>query len=207
MNKIILICADHSEKEVDKVNGISIRWFGSNSTVKIHENTQFKNCIFEVGDNNIISIGAGGIVFGLYIRMLASESKVLIGRNFIISGGEFILANKHKKQTITIGDDCLFSAKIAFFTSDGHTLLDNTTGKILNDHNGSITIGNHVWVGYDVCILKNAYVADDSMIGAKSLVNKIFKSTNLLISGNPAQVIRENINWSIQSPNEYKTRK
>lgn len=204
MNKLILVDSDNTEIEVDKIDGLTIKWFGTNSVVRIHKTTNFRNCLFEIGSNNNISIGEKGFVNGLYLRMLASESQVKIGNKFIISSGEFILANKHKKQSIIIGDDCLFSSKIAFFTSDGHTIIDDIKGKILNSRNGTIVIGNHVWVGFGVCVLKNSTISDNSVIGAKSLINKAYQKSNVLIAGNPAKIIRKKINWSIQSPEEYE---
>ena len=204
MNKIIMILVDNSEKEVASVDGIQIIWCGANNVVKVHENTKFTNCVFEVGNDNEISFGSGGLVMNLHIRMRAYSSKVDVGDNFIISRGKFRLADEHKNQSIVIGKDCLFSSDIGIFTADGHTLIDNDTGAVLNDKNGSIKIGNHVWIGHGVCILKNVHIGDNCVIGARSLVTKDFYDNNLLIAGHPSKVIRKNINWSIKRPDDYK---
>lgn len=58
-----------------------------------------------------------------------------------------------------------------------------------------IKIGNNVWIGCGVKIYKGSVIPDGSVIAADSIVRGIFSSDNLLIGGNPAKVIKENINW------------
>ena len=58
-----------------------------------------------------------------------------------------------------------------------------------------IIIGNHVWVGNRVHILKNTVIPDNTIVGTKSIVNKPFEDTNTVIAGIPAQIVKKNINW------------
>ena len=90
---------------------------------------------------------------------------------------------------------CLFSSKIALFTSDGHTIIDDIKGKILNSRNGTIVIGNHVWVGNKVIVNKGVVISDDSVIGTGAIVTNAFDETNVIIAGVPAKVIKKEVNW------------
>jgi len=79
----------------------------------------------------------------------------------------------------------------------------------VNEYNGEplnepddIVIENHVWVGARCILLKKAYIAENSVVGAMSLVNKRFDIPNVLIGGVPAKIIKSGINWDLA---DYKT--
>ncbi len=46
-----------------------------------------------------------------------------------------------------------------------------------------------------------------SIIGASSVVTKRFDENNIAIGGNPAKIIKRNINWSSLSPQQYLEQK
>ena len=72
--------------------------------------------------------------------------------------------------------------------SDFHKIETNT-----NNETG-VVIGNHVWVGANSTVLKNVTIEDGAIVGANSLVTKNV-SSNCVVAGNPAKVIKENILW------------
>ena len=45
-------------------------------------------------------------------------------------------------------------------------------------------------------VLKNSEIKDNSVIGANAVVAKKFKEGNVIIAGNPAKILKKNINWS-----------
>lgn len=100
-----------------------------------------------------------------------------------------------------IGKDCIFADKVKIMCSDGHTLFDED-GTILNA-NKPICIGNHVWIGYAVTLLKGAVVPSGCHIAAGSIVNKAHKEKNSVLAGTPARCIRSNIEWSIKNPEDF----
>ena len=102
---------------------------------------------------------------------------------------------------VEIGDDCMFSFLEQIWASDTHTII-NDKKEIVNIGK-YIKIGNHVWVGADVSILKNTVIADNCIIGTKACVGGCFTESGCVIAGNPAQVVKKNINWTRQRPNEY----
>ena len=55
-----------------------------------------------------------------------------------------------------------------------------------------------------VCVIaKGAKVNDGSVVGFGSIVNKKFEEKNILIAGAPAKKMKENIDWAIETPEEY----
>lgn len=57
-----------------------------------------------------------------------------------------------------------------------------------------IVTGDHVWLGMGACLLPGCDVAEGSIVGASSLVNKSFPK-NCICAGNPARIIRKDIKW------------
>ena len=78
---------------------------------------------------------------------------------------------------------------------DTHQILDNKSKEIINFSHDGIEIGNHVWCGTRCTILKDVKVSDNSVIGAASTVTSRFDIGNIIIAGNPAHVIKQNIVW------------
>ena len=54
-----------------------------------------------------------------------------------------------------------------------------------------------MWVGNQVIILKGTEIADNCVVGSGSVVTKKF-TNNLVIAGNPARVVKENIDWKFE---------
>jgi len=112
-----------------------------------------------------------------------------VGNNFITTGDGMIVCDKK----ISIGSDTMMSWESVIMDSDQHAIFD-ADKKLLNA-NKEVTIGNNVWIGARVFILKNSVVSDGTIIGANSLVNNKFYTPNVIIAGNPAKEVKENISW------------
>lgn len=98
-------------------------------------------------------------------------------------------------KSIEIGDDCLFGWNITLMDSDGgHQVLDAVNKSVINS-TSPIKIGNHVWVGAEVSILKGSDIPDDCIIGFKSNVCGLIAKNKSAIAGNPAKIIKDNVNW------------
>jgi acetyltransferase-like isoleucine patch superfamily enzyme len=54
-----------------------------------------------------------------------------------------------------------------------------------------VVIGDNVWLGVGVMVLKGAKIGDNSVIGANSVVTGEIPA-NVVAAGNPCKVIREN---------------
>jgi len=57
-----------------------------------------------------------------------------------------------------------------------------------------IIIGNKVWIGANVQILKGVHIGNGAVIGAGSIVTQDIPE-KCMAAGVPAKVVRENITW------------
>ncbi|WP_407725322.1 hypothetical protein [Ruminococcus sp. JL13D9] len=61
-----------------------------------------------------------------------------------------------------------------------------------------MTIGDRVWIGTGVNILKGSVLPDGTIVGARSVVTKQFLRENTVVVGNPARVIKDNVRWTME---------
>ena len=94
-------------------------------------------------------------------------------------------------QEIIIGDYCAISDNVQILDSDFHTITHD--GKA-SEKSKPIHIGNRVWIGRSAIILKGVTIGDGAIIGAGSIVTKSIPPRCLAV-GNPARVIKENVEW------------
>lgn len=181
------------------LNGGVILIKGNNNRIHIGEFVSFHNCRIELlGDNIVFEIGKNSTLYGLCSILYGHPTKtstIKIGENFSNSGGQLqLFAGGGENCNLEIGNDCMFSRDIVIYAHDGHNML-NSDGKIINTPKSSVEIGNHVWIGHGVHICKGTKISNNSIIGMASLVNKRFERENIIIAGNPAKVVKEDINW------------
>lgn len=175
------------------VYGIKCNNNGTNNVVIVDAGASLTNCkLYFKGNNNQIHVSCGTHLENVTFWLEDDNNYIDIGK-MVSSEGNLELATCEGKK-ITIGDDCMFSYGIHVRTTDSHSILD-TTGKRINP-GADISIGNHVWIGADVMILKGTYVPDECVIGARSMVTSSVKAdVNSMIAGMPAKVIKKNISW------------
>lgn len=92
-------------------------------------------------------------------------------------------------QEISIGNNCAISENFNIWDSDAHRF----EGKE-NHMTKPVKIGNHVWIGTNVTVLKGTKIGDGCVVAAGSVVSGTFPEKSL-IGGVPAKIIRENISW------------
>lgn len=98
----------------------------------------------------------------------------------------------HCEKGITIGKGAAIARYVKIYDGDFHKILDNE-GNVVNKPT-PIIIGGHVWVGVGATILKGVTIGDGAIIGAGAVVTHDVPS-RCLAAGNPAVIIRENIEW------------
>lgn len=178
-----------SNSKVLKISGV--RYFyddGQENVISIGEGSQVDRIIIN-GHRNSIKIGARCKIAG-QIVIKCSDGLVEIG-DFTTSMG--VMIHMHEASSIVIGQDCMFSGGIWLDTSDNHSIIDVKTGRRINPCK-PIEIGDHVWVGRMVTILKGAVIGKDCIIGAGSLVKGSIPP-NSIAAGSPAQVVRSGVTW------------
>lgn len=94
-------------------------------------------------------------------------------------------------QEITIGDYCAISDNVQILDSDFHPITYNGETSTMSK---PVHIGNHVWIGRSAIILKGVTISDGAIVGAGSVVTRDVPA-RCLVAGNPARVIKENVEW------------
>ncbi|MBR0660776.1 acyltransferase [Neoroseomonas oryzicola] len=126
---------------------------------------------------------------GLTIRVNA-KGAIHIAPDCTFNGAELVAFDG---PSIRIGRDCMFSSEIRATTTDHHVIRDAATGEQINLPS-DIVIGDHVWIGRGVQLLKGAAIGEGSVIGARSLVTGEIAPHSLAL-GVPAKVVRSGIVW------------
>lgn len=166
---------------------------GGGNSVYIEKGSLLFNCQTEIrGTNNTLQIGEkcgfGKVLFGLR----DNHSLIQIGARTEVGHDTAFIAMEGYK--VEVGEDSLFSYRVEIRNTDSHSII-NEEGTRTNNAK-DVNIGRHVWVGQDSLILKGTVIPDNSIIGAKSIVNKKFVNEGSLIVGSPANVIRTHQNWN-----------
>ncbi|MCW3094225.1 MAG: acyltransferase [Ferruginibacter sp.] len=148
-------------------------------TVAIHLDT------IELGENS--TIGRGNWITGFSSKTNSlhfkhqpdRKSELIVGRSSAITKNHHIDCT----STITIGS---FST-IAGYHSQ---LLTHSIDVVESRQNSTpITIGDYAFVGTNVVILGGASLPSRSVLGAKSLLNKVFTEEFTLYGGVPAKAV------------------
>lgn len=159
-----------------------------------------------------ICIGRGTRFHGVPYFKRLQDSRIRVGRNCqflskrssnkIGLSAPCILYTASKGAEIIIGEGCGFSgtriwasksvrlgvnvrcgANTLIMDSDAHP-EDPRAGK-----DAPVVIGDNVWLGANVTVLKGVHIGANSLVGAGSVVTKDVPA-NVLAAGNPCRVIR-----------------
>ena len=143
------------------------------------------------GDNNEVYLDNFVFVKDGDFCMEDSCNRISIGEHTCFAGRVHLACIEGTE--IAIGKRCLFSANVVFRTGDSHALL-NLEGDRINPSK-SIQVGDHVWIGNTATVLKGATLPENCIVGTGSIVTKNFEETNCCIAGNPAKIIKRDVNW------------
>lgn len=154
--------------------------------IGIHSNRlgliPFSRGIVEISKNgSFISEGIVRISHGCRIFI---HGELRIGDNTYINPNCHIVATKN----MSIGSDCAISWNFQAVDTDLHE-SSSASGT-----SGPIKIGNHVWIGANVTLLKGVEIGDGSIIAAGSVVSKNIPP-GVLAGGVPAKVLKEGVSW------------
>ncbi|HEX2816125.1 MAG TPA: acyltransferase [Phenylobacterium sp.] len=166
---------------------------GVNCRIRLGANVRFEAALRIMGDvvNATLEIGDDCVIGGV-IRLERGDGGVIrigAGTTFNQVG-----LSMHEAGEINIGRDCMFSTDIHMDPSDMHPIFDRATGERLNPAQ-DINIGDHVWLGTRVLVLKGARIGSGTIVGAGSIVSGTLPG-DVLAVGSPAKVVRENVVWT-----------
>ena len=180
-------------------------------SVQLFLNAKVSNSI--IRDNAIV---------GDFSRVVDSS----IGIYCLIDRNNFVTGTTMGDYSYTGPFDMIFNSRIGKFTSISygvtigppehnykrltmHPFIHNAKYNILRGEDGNsflpndklakpLSIGNDVWIGANVTILRGVQIGDGAVIGANSLVNKDIPPYAIAV-GNPAKVIKFRFDETIVS--------
>jgi len=152
----------------------------------------------------LILSGVGLIGHAVYIR-IAKNGRISIGKRPIISDyvelqalGEIVIGdnlsiNRFSRicahQKISIGNNVTIAQFVTILDHDHHYNFKNNKLDLDGYDSSPINIGNNVWIGDKVTILKGVTIGNNVIIGANSVVNKAVMD-NCIVAGVPAKLIK-----------------
>ena len=139
-----------------------------------------KQCSVTVGAS--VSVGQG-------VNIIVKN-----GAAFSVGDRTYFTSDSHIEvvNEIAIGSDCAISWGVTIIDDDHHRLIVNGIPK--EDKKHSVHIGNRVWIGCNVTVLKGTVIGNNCVVAAGSVVKGVF-ADNTLIAGNPAKAIKQTIDW------------
>jgi maltose O-acetyltransferase len=150
----------------------------------------------------VLFVGPGAVVLGehvqfgwkrsplfyagyCYVEAASPESVIEIGDRTEFNNNSML---KSEGAGIRVGRDGLFGAQIEIFDSNFHDLHpERRVGG--RPRMAPVEIGDNVFVGMSVKILKGVTIGPDSVIGAGAVVSSSIPP-GVIAAGNPARVIR-----------------
>ncbi|WP_298312856.1 DapH/DapD/GlmU-related protein [uncultured Aquimarina sp.] len=180
------------EKQSDYLFHLNITINGNNNKVLIKKDCNISNIVINIqGDNHYLEIGSECRISGGMFWLEHTNCKIIIGAKTTIEWAH--IAATEDDKSIVIGEDCMFSDNISIRTSDSHSIIDMESNKRINQAK-SVSIGDHVWIGAHVKVLKGVHIGNHSVISMGAIVTKNIPN-NSIAGGIPARVIKKNTDW------------
>lgn len=176
------------------LGNMTIRIQGNDNTLIVGSDSRVVCNVTVNGHRHRISVGDSCVLQSGAFWFEDNDCLLDIGSRTTIIGADFSVTEDASR--IVIGSDCLFAYGIDFRTGDSHAIFDLGTGKRINPAQ-NIVVGNHVWIGAFVKMLKGVTVGNHSVIGIGSVVTRNVPA-HCIVAGSPAKVVRENIVWTHQ---------
>lgn len=119
-----------------------------------------------------------------YLEARTENSVISFGNNIHINNAFSIVS----EERVDIGDKTFIGYNCNIVDSNFHDLNPNKRNQ-KDPEPESVSIGNNVFIGNDVTILKGVTLGNNVVVAACSVVTKSFPD-NVIIGGNPAKLIR-----------------
>ena len=131
---------------------------------------------------------AAYISSGCKIHVVRSDNKIgqlTIGSYLYLN--HYVMIDCH--DSITIGSSVLIGPFCYICDYDHPTVSGQTIGSQKEWPTGAVHIGNDVWLGAGVIVLRGVTIGDGAVIGAGSVVTHDVPP-NTIVAGNPTRVLR-----------------
>lgn len=204
MTKMIKSNRNSNDKLIYKIRRFFLK-------LKYKKQVTFGNNLRILGGNPILKIPQNGkLVIGNNVFLnsdfkrsntsLTTKVKLITGTNGIIKIGNNCDINGTcfvAYKEIEIGDFCQFASSTIISDTDFHPVnpefrllqIKGEPFPLNSVSKEKMKIGNNVWIGWGVIVLKGVTIGDNSIIAAGAVVVSDVPS-NSIAAGNPAKVIK-----------------
>ena len=110
------------------------------------------------------SDGGCKISYGCTLEIL--QDAVLDAKYFTMNSNSVLVAAKK----ITLGNDVMIARNVVLYDSDFHSVLDEQG--VARNFPEPVEIGDHVWIGTNVTVLKGIKIGGGSVIGAGIVISE-----------------------------------
>ncbi len=124
-----------------------------------------------------VSVGRGSTL------RVHARGRLKIGHRTFLNDGTNITVC----EAVTIGEDCAISWGVTILDSDGHRYGSGPSS-------AAVTLGDRVWLGCNVTILKGVTIGSGSVVGAGAVVTRSCPPNSLLV-GAPAHIAKSDVSW------------
>ncbi|MDA8964590.1 acyltransferase [bacterium] len=121
---------------------------------------------------------------------IARSSRVYVAGRLEVGQGTYINSDTmlFVRERVRIGEECAISWGCQICDDDFHCVVPNTSSS------APIVIGDRVWIGSNVSVLKGVTIGDGAIVAAGSVVAKDVPPTTL-VGGVPAKAIKKDVAW------------
>lgn len=129
--------------------------------------------------------------------LIIGDNTVFHSNNNIVGNGVFKIGNNSRVinnhyfdvwNNITIGINTWIAGKNSEFWTHGS--IHTKTGKNLD-----IEIGDHNYIGSSSKFAPGVKLGEINLVGLGSVVTNVFLDNKNIIAGNPAKIVKNNIDW------------
>ena len=179
--------------------------------MKYHQKKYINKCVFGwgtkfsftavvsnlSGDVNKIRIGNSCYIRG-EMFIYPYSGKIQMGNNCYVGEGTRIWA----ENSIVIGNNVLIAHNVDIHDSNDHPIEPKCRREHYHDictvgflekydlHSKPIKIKDNAWIGFGACVMKGVTIGRNSIVAAHAVVVKDVPD-NVVVAGNPAQIVRE----------------
>ena len=189
-----LVVRSQSELYGEGVQNVFI--CGNDNYILVGENCNLRKVSFFIrGNGNRIVIGDNCSAYAVQFHIEQDGNEIIIGNGTTLHGRDehTIHMAADEESKILIGEDCMLSHGIQIRSTDSHSIV-NMNGDRINSAR-DVVIGDHCWIGLQSIILKGTVLEPHCVVGAGAVCSKRYGKANCTVAGNPARIVREEIDW------------
>jgi len=156
-----------------------------------------------LGNGTVIKVNKGGrIILSGDNALFNSKNLVFVSSAGTLEIGNNFWANRYSafycRKRLKFGDDVMVAFNSNIMDTDYHPIF-NSQNEIINSDK-DVVVGNKVWIGCNVTVLKGVQIGNHIVVGAGSVVSRNLLEENAIYLGNPAKFVKGEIDWCMKDP-------